>query len=327
MATTQPGSQHTLTSAAEALLADSSLLDDIDTQPEQDDADDEALEVQGEAEDETETVEAEAETDDDEEQDAGEQEPEEPRYTVKVDGEEVEVSLDELRSGYSRQTDYTRKTQELARQRKEIEQEVQAAREAREWYQKQLAELQSMPQEQEPTKEQWDALERNDPVEWVRQKELARERRERKQQVISEQQRILQQQQQEQAQLLQQTLIENQKKLLETIPEWTNPEVASKERTAIKRYAQDVGFAEEELGQVYDHRLVHVLRDAMRYRQMMTKKADIKPTQGKAPKTAPPGTASTPAEQKSVSTRKLYERLKATGSRKDAARLMESMLD
>lgn len=35
-------------------------------------------------------------------------------YTVKVDGDEVEVTLDELLSGYQRQADYTRKTQEVA---------------------------------------------------------------------------------------------------------------------------------------------------------------------------------------------------------------------
>ena len=38
-------------------------------------------------------------------------------YSVKVDGVEQLVSLDELQNGYQRQADYTRKTQELARER------------------------------------------------------------------------------------------------------------------------------------------------------------------------------------------------------------------
>ena len=42
-------------------------------------------------------------------------------YTIKQNGVEVEVTLEELQNGYSRQQDYTRKTQELANQRKEIE--------------------------------------------------------------------------------------------------------------------------------------------------------------------------------------------------------------
>ena len=43
--------------------------------------------------------------------------------TVVVDGEEITVSMDELKKGYSRHSDYTKKTQELAEQRKAIEAE------------------------------------------------------------------------------------------------------------------------------------------------------------------------------------------------------------
>lgn len=47
---------------------------------------------------------------------------EEPKYTVKVDGEEIEVTQDELLRGYMRQRDYTQKTQQLAEQRRQFEQ-------------------------------------------------------------------------------------------------------------------------------------------------------------------------------------------------------------
>lgn len=60
----------------------------------------------------------EADTEDDTQQ---EQE-EEPRFKVKVDGEEIEVTQDELLRGYMRQRDYTQKTQQLAEQRKQFEQ-------------------------------------------------------------------------------------------------------------------------------------------------------------------------------------------------------------
>jgi hypothetical protein len=43
-------------------------------------------------------------------------------YTVKVDGREERVSLDELQNGYQRQADYTRKTQELASERERLAQ-------------------------------------------------------------------------------------------------------------------------------------------------------------------------------------------------------------
>ena len=47
---------------------------------------------------------------------------EEPKYKVKVDGEEIEVTQEELLRGYMRQRDYTQKTQQLAQQRKQFEQ-------------------------------------------------------------------------------------------------------------------------------------------------------------------------------------------------------------
>ena len=50
------------------------------------------------------------------------QEPAGGAYTVKVDGSEEQVSLDELRDGYQRQADYTRKTQELASERSRLQQ-------------------------------------------------------------------------------------------------------------------------------------------------------------------------------------------------------------
>ena len=43
-------------------------------------------------------------------------------YTVKVDGTEEQVSLDALRDGYQRQADNTRKTQDLAAERKRLQQ-------------------------------------------------------------------------------------------------------------------------------------------------------------------------------------------------------------
>jgi len=58
-----------------------------------------------------------------EQTDVEEEAPQLQKFTVKVDGQEVEVTQEELINGYSRQQDYTRKTQELSQQRKTIEQQ------------------------------------------------------------------------------------------------------------------------------------------------------------------------------------------------------------
>jgi len=80
---------------------------------------DEELDVQDEesnAETTEESLELEEETQEEEEQ---------PQvYTVKVDGKEIEVTLDELQKGYSRTQDYTRKTQQVAETRKQSRQRL-----------------------------------------------------------------------------------------------------------------------------------------------------------------------------------------------------------
>lgn len=48
--------------------------------------------------------------------------PEGSSHTVKIDGVEQQVSIEELKNGYQRQADYTRKTQELASERERLAQ-------------------------------------------------------------------------------------------------------------------------------------------------------------------------------------------------------------
>ena len=79
------------------------------------------------------------------------EEQEQPQtFTVKVDGKEVDVTLDELQKGYSRTQDYTRKTQQIAEVRKQVEQETQAVRAERQQYAQLLGALQAQLQVSEP---------------------------------------------------------------------------------------------------------------------------------------------------------------------------------
>lgn len=50
-----------------------------------------------------------------------EAQPEPQKYTVKIDGVEQEVTLDELMKGYMKGSDYTRKTQALAEERRQLQ--------------------------------------------------------------------------------------------------------------------------------------------------------------------------------------------------------------
>ena len=277
---------------------------------------------------EEDTDDEEHETDEEEAEDEPEQEPEEPSlYTIKVDGEEITVTLDELRNGYSRQSDYTRKAQALAEQRRAAEQELAQARAEREHYQRTLQQLQQQVMAQQEKEPDWDRLYQENPVEATRLERQWRVRKEQQAKLYQEQYRVAALQQQEQAEQMRRTVEENRARLTEVIPEWKDPNVAAQERTALRDFLMETGFGEGEISQIYDHRAVALARDAMRYRQQQQKRESLRPTPSKkGPKTAAPRAAATPAEAQRKSTRAQKQRLQQTGSIDDAAAVLVNMI-
>ena len=64
----------------------------------------------------------------DEQQTEIQEEQEDSTYKVKVAGQELDVTLDELKNGYSRDSDYRRKTEELSHERKNFQSESEKQR-------------------------------------------------------------------------------------------------------------------------------------------------------------------------------------------------------
>jgi hypothetical protein len=252
------------------------------------------------------------------------EEQEQPQtFTVKVDGKEVAVTLDELQKGYSRTQDYTRKTQQIAEVRKQVEQETQAVRAERGQYAQLLGALQAQLQASEPQVD-LDRLYNEDPIEWVRQKEVLRERQEKAYAIQAEQQRLIQLSQQEQQQSMQQHLESQKDALLAALPEWKDPKKAKLEKAMLIESAKSAGFSDEDLKSVYDHRLVLLLRKAALFDQMVSKRQGIKPVVNNGPRPAKPGAAgrvSTTTE--SV---RAKQRLAKTGRIDDAVSAIELLL-
>ena len=244
-------------------------------------------------------------------------------FTVKVDGKEVAVTLEELQNGYSRTQDYTRKTQQIAEVRKQVEQETQAVRAERQQYAQLLGALQAQLQATEPQVD-LDRLYHEDPIEWVRQKEVMRERQEKAYAIQAEQQRLAQLSQYEQQRAMEETLSSQKDALLAALPEWRDPKTAKAEKALVVESAKAAGFSEEDLKSVYDHRLVLLLRKAGLYDQMVSKRQGIKPVVNNGPRPAKPGAAgrvSTTTE----STR-AKQRLAKTGRIDDAVSAIELLL-
>ena len=278
----------------------------------------------------SEELSADADAADEETQEEQSEEGEEPEeqeqptvFTVKVDGKEVEVTLDELQKGYSRTQDYTRKTQQIAEIRKQVEVETEAVRAERAQYAQMLGALQAQLQGTE-TQIDWDRLYHEDPIEWVRQKEVMRERQEKFQAIQFEQQRMAQLSQQEQQQQLASHLQEQHTKLLEIIPEWKDPVKAKAEKQLLVEFGQKTGFTPEELKAIVDHRAVVALRKAALYDQMMTKRKAITPVTNNGPRPAKPGAAGRVSQTTEAVRAK--QRLAKTGRVDDAASAIYQLL-
>jgi hypothetical protein len=261
----------------------------------------------------------------DEEQTDVEEEALQPQtFTVKVDGQEVEVTQDELINGYSRQQDYTRKTQELAQQRKTIEQQQAELAQRDAIYSQLLPKMEAQLKGELANEPDWNTLYEDDPVGYVREKQLWDEKKEKLSAVSAEQQRLQQEALVKQQTQLQQFVEYGNQKLLEIIPEWQNQEVALKEKAAISEYAVNtLGYTPEEIQQVYDYRALLGLRNAWLNSKTVeaTKK---KPTQKAPARVARPGTTNRPKTTTPV--KRAKQRLAKTGKTSDAAKVFEQLI-
>jgi hypothetical protein len=286
------------------------------------------------SEEEEDSVEDEEESEEESEEDEVEEESD--VYVVKVGGEELEVSLDELVSGYSRHSDYTRKTQEIASERSQMAElqqqwsnEITQAQAERQQYMEALGQFaqQSMDGLEQFNNVDWDNLRQTDPIAFVTKKEEFREAQERVQQVKVERDQSLQKQNEELAKMRHLAVQEEHKRLIEAVPEWNNKEKRDKMAGDLSSYALEQGFSKEELQQLIDHRSMIVLMKAQKYDALH--KSDVKSKKLKnKPKVIRAGKGtnkkSDTAKAKRIASMK---RLKESGHVDDSVTLFEDFVE
>ena len=303
--------------AAGALLG---LMGGEDSQ-EQPDAAQEAEEVTQEAQSDEE------QSDSDGDVEEQEQVEEKPRYKVKASGEEIEVTLDDLIKGYQREADYTKKTQTLAEQRKQVESErqvIEQAKSQRDQYQERLGMIESALRTYAP-QENLEALKETDPIGYAVKVAEQTQREKQLQAVQMERARIAQQQQAEQSQNLNSHLAVEAQKLAEAIPEYADEQKSVQVKKDIRDYARKIGWSDEELASVYDSRAVLTLYRAMQYEKLMGNKAGVTKKVNEAPKMLKPG-VSRQTDVNSEQTKKAMNQLKRTGNVRDAANAFERFI-
>jgi len=260
------------------------------------------------------------------EQDEGEEEAEQPRYRVKAAGEEKEVTLDELIKSYQLGTDYTKKSQAVAEERKAVEAEkarIEEARYLRDQYAERLQVIEQM-LNQQPETENLEYLKETDPIGYaVKVAELS-QREKQLAQVQAERQRIAMQQDQERQEQLGHVIQAEARKLAEAIPEYADPQKGEIARRELREFGQKLGFSEQELSGVYDSRQVLTLWKAMQYDKLQSAKPGITKKVNEAPKVMKSG-VSQPRDGNDE-LKKLKAKAKQTGRVADAAKAFERFL-
>jgi hypothetical protein len=250
-----------------------------------------------------------------------------PRYRVKVDNEELEVDLDELIKGYSRTSDYTKKTQTLAEQRKQVEAErtkIEEAAKLRDTYAQRLQVIEQMLSTQ--PEEDLTALKDSDPVGYAIKVAEKMEREKQLAAVKAERESVQARQAAEQQENLKRHLAQEAERLRAAIPDMADDVKGEVIRKEIRDYAKSVGWSDQELSQVYDHRAVLTLYRAMQFEKLMKGKPVAQKKVAEAPKALKPGVGSQRVDRDSEAEKKLHKQLKQTGRTRDAAKLFERFL-
>ena len=262
----------------------------------------------------------------DDEQDEIEEQNEPQLYAVKINGEDVEVTIDELQSSYSRQADYTRKTQELAQQRKTVEEQQSEVAKNEAIYKELLPKMEAALSESLGDEPDWETLYSNDPIGYVRERDLWNEKQQKLQAVQAEQTRLQEEDQVKQQEQIQKYMQYGEKQILNHVPEWKDKTIQQEEKLAIRDHAiNDLGFTAEEINQVYDYRLLMGLRNS--WMQNKTQKAvKKKPTQKASARNrvAKPGSVS--RKKTSTPLKKSKARLAKSGKVQDAAKVFEQLI-
>jgi hypothetical protein len=291
---------------------------------------DEEVEAEVEEDTEVETEEDEGDVEvgdsdeEEEESEAQEMTNEGDLHTVKVDGEEYEVNLEELKKGYQLEQNYTKRVQKLQEESKEIDTLKTNLNAERQQY-LQLMELAATTQmaEVNKAKELLGTIDKEaDPVSYVTQQLRVQDIEDNlRQSVAGFQQAKVQADQQHQEQRAK-IVHQEQEKLSSLIPEWVSPDF----QKSVIDYAKEQGYSDSDLSNVISARDVSVINKARLYDELVSKKATVKkkrqPVVKKKVKASSPATAQT---RKARAVKEQRQKLKRSGKVTDAASAILSL--
>ena len=240
-------------------------------------------------------------------------------HQVTVNGEKIDVNLDELKAGYQKDADYRRKTEELAIEKRQLTSDKDRLTKD---YSTKLENLNNLTAtlnaeaSSELDSKELDKLFDEDPNEAAKIERKIRRRKE----TIAQAQRKLRTQQHEQ---FQSVLREEQMKVRLKHPDFGDPVKGATLQTNLRNYMVQRGFNDKEIAGIYDSRIFDVVLDGMSHRNNMNRpkpnlaKKIVKPTQ-----VVKPGVKVNQDEKMSQMRLDKINRLKKSGNPRDAVDLL-----
>ena len=197
-------------------------------------------------------------------------------YKIKVGDQDLEVSLNELKDSYFRQQDYTRKSTELSSNRKQVDElknsltrNNEEAKIKRDQYEKQLQVLSQQLKASE-SKVDLDRLYEEDPAEYVRAKAEQDRRKEFLETTRLEQEKIRSEKQKEHNRNYNAYLEKEKNLLAEKLPIYNDKEKGPEFVKNLTNFAKEIGYTDQEISMLVDHRAVLMLANAYRYNRLKT---------------------------------------------------------
>ena len=251
-----------------------------------------------------------------------EEEEEEDLYEVKSDGQTHRVTLQDLKDSFSKGQNYTRKSQALADESREL---VDAKAETSKFREQAIQALeyakQQQPQMPEQTDEYWANLRESDPVQYLVERDGLRDVQTKNAERAYQLEQLQEQQNAERNENLQKHIDSEKEKLLEVIPEWSDSKLANAEKKLITKFGLNSGYSQQELDRTFDSRAVSIMRKGALWDQLQEKKHGIKPVRRQSMK---PGSKS--GDPGRIKAGKAAERLKKSGRVEDAAGVFYNMI-
>lgn len=253
------------------------------------------------------------------------EQPESPRYKVKVNGQEQEVPLDELLKGYSRLEDYKAKTAEVAEARRAAEAERQAVTAEKQRMSQQLGAVIAQARAFDPAIKEWSEIQDHhraaldDPAGYVAKKAAFEQAQWRIHNYEVMQAQLVQDQRLER-------LRQEDARLREKIPEWGDD---TKRSDLVKKFRETgkvYGFSEQELNDAFDHRALLLMRDAAAYRELQNAKQTAAAKKAPAPAPKPIKSSGDSEKQPDARLNQLRNRALKSGKDKDVLAFLNAAI-